>query len=584
MSNIYQLRELLRTQTIYDLPLRVAYYARVSTDHDEQKTSIKNQDDYFKELIKSKPNWKFMGGYIDEGISGIAVKKREDFLRMIDDAKNGKIDLILTKEISRFARNTLDSIKYTRELLACGVCVWFMNDGINTIDEDSELRLTIMAAMAQDEIRKMSSRIKFGQAQSIKNGVVMGNSRLYGYDKKDGKLIINESEAEMVRFIFESYASGKWTTPQIERYLYEKGYRNYNGGKINRGVIKNIIKNPKYKGYYAGGKVKVIDMFTKKQMFLPKDQWVYYKDDGSTVPQIIDEKTWEDANYYMKSRGDNIRSHRTVFKYGNVFTGKVICGIDGASYWLREHKIRGKESDPRWVCSHKIKNGANSCLSVPVRESDLKQMVASAISQAAGNSKDVIDSYMNYYLKAIDDSKEKEGEIAVLRKNIESTKLKMEKILDYNLNGSISDDEFLKRNAAYKKEIENAEEKILKLSKKPEEPDSIARKIEQIREYLANTEIVSANDITKQIVEKLIEKIVILPEEENGMKVIKSEIYLINKELYKFCKEMGTKTSCSDNVTLIMFPKQRMEITNENAHCVNQYKRFSIEFSLFVRF
>ena len=214
----------------------------------------------------------------------------------------------------------------------------------------------------------------------------------------------------------------------------------------------------------------------------------------------------------------------------------------------------------------------------------MKQMVASAISQAAGNSKDVIDSYMNYYLKAIDDSKEKEEEIAVLRKNIESTKLKMEKILDYNLNGSISDDEFLKRNAAYKKEIENAEEKILKLSKKPEEPDSIARKIEQIREYLANTEIVSANDITKQIVEKLIEKIVILPEEENGMKVIKSEIYLINKGLYKFCKDMGTKNSCSDNVTLIMFPKQRMEITNENAHCVNQYKRFSIEFSLFVRF
>ena len=211
-------------------------------------------------------------------------------------------------------------------------------------------------------------------------------------------------------------------------------------------------------------------------------------------------------------------------------------------------------------------------------------MVASAISQAAGNSKDVIDSYMIYYLKAIDDSKEKEGEIAVLRKNIESTKLKMEKILDYNLNGSISDDEFLKRNAAYKKEIENAEEKILKLSKKPEEPDSIARKIEQIREYLANTEIVSADDITKQIVEKLIEKIIILPEEENGIKVIKSEIYLINKELYKFCKDMGTKNSCSDNVTLIMFPKQRMEITNENAHCVNQYKRFSIEFSLFVRF
>ena len=192
---------------------------------------------------------------------------------MLADAQLGKFDFIITKEISRFARNTLDSIHYTRNLLTYGVCVWFQNDNINTIDDDSEFRLTIMAGVAQDEIRKLSSRVRFGHAQAIKNGVVLGNSLIYGYDKKDGRLSINEAEAEMIRLSLKKYATGVWSTPKIEDLLYKKGYRNHKGERINRGVIKNIIRNPKYKGYYVGGKVKIIDMFTKKQEFLPESEW-----------------------------------------------------------------------------------------------------------------------------------------------------------------------------------------------------------------------------------------------------------------------------------------------------------------------
>lgn len=582
MSNIYQLRELLRTQTIYDLPLNVAFYARVSTDHEEQKTSIKNQDDYFRNLINSKPNWKFVGEYVDEGISGIAVKKRENFLRMIEDAKRGKIDLILTKEISRFARNTLDSIKYTRDLLSYGVCVWFTNDGINTIDDDSELRLTIMAAMAQDEIRKMSSRIKWGHAQSIKNGTVMGNSRIYGYDKKDGKLIINEQEAEMVRIIFEKYASGNWTTPQIEKFLYEKGYRNYKGGKISREVIKNIIRNHKYKGYFTGGKVKVIDMFTKKQLFLPEDQWICYKDDGTRVPQIVSDELWEEANYYLKLRGDNIKNNRTRFKYGNVFTGKIICGLDGETYWLKAHKAGRDEMDSRWTCSHKIKYGAKSCISRSIRDIDLKRMVAAAIVKAVGDQGDIIDSYIKYYDNAISKSNDSSNEIETLNKRIELLELKMEKILDYNLSGSISDDEFIRRNTAYKKEIESIKEKISELSKKPENPESVSKKLERIREYLTHTGIVSDDDITRQVVEKLVKKIVVYPDIESDGKKVDLEVYLMNDTVYKCSNDSENNMCCLDNVIKIMLSKQRIEIVNENAHCVNQYKRITYECSLFI--
>lgn len=264
--DIYTTREVLKNNltSIFDLNLRVAYYARVSTEKEEQKVSLEHQQDYYREYIQSKNNWIFVDGYIDDGVSAISTTKREEFQRMVLDAKAGKIDLIITKEITRFARNVLDSIKYTRELLANGTAVWFQNDAINTLDEDSEFRLTVMSGIAQEDSRKMSSRIRFGQARSIEKGVVLGNSHIYGWDKHNGRLFINEEEAKMIRLIFEKYASGEWSTNALEKCLWELGYRNYKGGKISSRVIGNIIRNPKYKGYYVGGKVKIVDLFTKQ--------------------------------------------------------------------------------------------------------------------------------------------------------------------------------------------------------------------------------------------------------------------------------------------------------------------------------
>ena len=158
--DILSTRQLLRTRTIYDIPLRVTYYARVSSESDEQLNSLGNQVAYYESLIRKNRAWTFVPGYIDEGLSGISTRKRENFHRMISDAKDGLFDLIITKEITRFARNTLDSIQYTRQLLGDGVAVFFQNDNINTLEEDSELRLTIMSGIAQDELRKLSSRVK----------------------------------------------------------------------------------------------------------------------------------------------------------------------------------------------------------------------------------------------------------------------------------------------------------------------------------------------------------------------------------------------------------------------------------------
>lgn len=505
--NIYYARERLRTRSIFDLKLKVAYYARVSTEKAEQQVSIKHQKEYYEEFIRSNQNWTFSGAYIDDGISGIHAEKREEFQNMIRDAKLGRVDMIITKEISRFARNTLDSIQYTRELLSYGVCVWFQNDGINTIDEDSEFRLTIMAGVAQDELRKLSSRIKFGHARSIQNGVVLGN-RIYGYHKKDGKLTIVPEEAEMIRMIFRDYASGTMSTPKLEKKLWDMGYRNFKGGKINRDVIRNIIKNPKYKGYFCGGKVKIVDMFTKKQEFLPESKWVIFKDDGSRVPQIIDEETWEKANEYMKKRSEAIKSHRTSFKNGNLFTGKIFCANDGAPYWMKQHYVRGKE-DVRWVCSYKIKNGADSCSSHGIRESDLKKVVASLINESSCNIDEVIKEYLNILRKVINNKPDTGIEKERLQNQIDAIKKKKEKILEYNLNGDISDEEFISRNKGYTKQIIDLEMKISKLVPEDVELQIAEKQLSKITEELKSFKEVKEEDINRQIIDKLFDKIVV---------------------------------------------------------------------------
>ena len=209
MDIIKARQELTLGKTIYDMKLRVVDYGRVSTDKEDQLNSLENQVNYFNDMISAVKNWTHVGSYSDEGISGTQVSKREQFLKMIEDARLGKFDLLVTKEISRFSRNTLDSIHYTQLLHSYGVVVYFISDNIQTINPDSEFRLTLMASMAQDEVRKLSERVKFGIRRSIKDRKV-GGSGIYGYIKKDCKLTINEKEAIVVNKIFSLYSSGEY--------------------------------------------------------------------------------------------------------------------------------------------------------------------------------------------------------------------------------------------------------------------------------------------------------------------------------------------------------------------------------------
>lgn len=193
-------------------PRRVVFYGRVSTEHEEQLSALGNQMEWYTDLALRNPNWTVVAQYIDEGITGTQMKKRPSFMRMIEHAKEHRFDLIVTRELSRFARNTVDALNATRELKQYGVEVYFVNDGIWTMDGDGEVRLTIMASIAQDESRKTSERVKAGQKMSREKGVLYGSGNIIGYDRVDGTYVINEEQAATVRRIFNLYAEGHGET------------------------------------------------------------------------------------------------------------------------------------------------------------------------------------------------------------------------------------------------------------------------------------------------------------------------------------------------------------------------------------
>ena len=518
--DIHSVRQQLRTKSIYDIPLRVTYYARVSSESDEQLNSLGNQITYYEDLIKRNKHWTFVPGYIDEGLSGISTKKRENFNRMVEDASDDKFDLVITKEISRFARNTLDSIQFTRQLLSHGVGVFFQNDNINTLDEDSELRLSIMSSIAQDELRKLSSRVKFGHQQAIKDKVVLGNSRIFGYTKDDGRLVIDETQAAMVRELFELYATDDYSMKQIETIFWEKGYRNHNGKKIAHTTMSNMIANPKYKGYYVGNKVKVVDMFTKKQKFLPPEEWVMFKDEtGEIVPAIVSEELWDTANAILKRRSDDVKSRQGICNHANLLTGKLYCTHCGAAYYRRESTDKHGNKNSRWVCSGKIKNGADSCPSFAIYEDEIKPLLLDVTRDTKVSTEALIQEYVERF-QSLDEGNQIPKLIEEQKQRRELALKKKAKLLEYNVTGALSDEDFLSMNRQCADEAADAEEQIKDLEQQLYSKEEFRKQIETMKAVMRRMEQSAATGaITKEFIDEYIDKILVTPENDHTLRL-----------------------------------------------------------------
>ena len=505
----------MERKTIFDLPMRVTYYGRVSTTREEQENSIEHQMSYFSEMIQSNPNWTYVEGYVDR-IRGESAVNRQEFMRMIEDGKDGRFDLILTKEVSRFARNTIDSLTYTRDLLRNGVGVFFQNDNICTIDTDSELRLTIMSSIAADEVRKLSERVRWGHKRSIEQGVVMGNSRIFGYDKNDKKLVINESEAEMVRFIFETYATGEYSTRKIEDMLYEKGYRGRSGTRIHHNTISGIIQNPKYKGYYCGNKVKIVDYRTKEQRFLPEDEWIMYKDEtGDIVPAIVDEEIWERCNYIFKERSTAIKSRERSFKDKSVFTGKVWCKVHEKPYWrtnFSNSKSKGKQVY-QWLCCEKRRFGVKSCESIAIMESDLYTMLGDYFKDIMENIEDYVNTFIQVY-KETDKDAINERKIQSLKSQLEKERNRRNKLLELLEEDIITKAEFKERNGCQNVFISQLEEELHELENSAQDESQYFKDIQEVKKLfldMYDPEMEMTKEQVDNLVKTLVDRIDVVP-------------------------------------------------------------------------
>ena len=336
-------------EKIYDLSLRATYYCRVSTDSDVQLNSLDNQLDYYENYIKGKSAWTFVEGYIEEGVTGTRADKRPSFMRMIKDAKLNKFDLIITKDVSRFARDLEDSIHYIRELKSSGVGVFFENQALNTFDPNAELVLNMLFNIAQEESRKISASVKFGYRKAIDKGHVLGSSNITGYKKDNCSLVIVPEEAKLVRRIFELYATGEYGFHKLAKKLSEEGYVNKRGRIYDKETLKRMIQNPKYKGFYRARTYEILDYRTKKRKKNSIENQIIYKCEDGSVPAIVSEELWDKANEVLNAR---IKGYaNSNYWSGGVkypFSSKIYCKEHNTNF-QRSHGSRRKNR-PTWSC------------------------------------------------------------------------------------------------------------------------------------------------------------------------------------------------------------------------------------------
>ncbi len=505
--NVLRIRNEMRNgKTIFDLPLRVTFYARVSTDKDEQINSLENQVQYYTELIQSKPNWTFVPGYIDEGISGTSTKKRDSFLRMIADAKAGRFDFIITKEISRFSRSTLDSIKYTQELLEHDVGVLFQNDNINTLDSDSEFRLVVMAGVAQDEVRKLSERLKFGFRQAIKNGHVLGNDKLWGYDKKDCVLTINEAEAQVVRRIFDLYANQHIGIRRISQMLLDEGFTSRKGNAFNVLTIRHILCNPKYKGWYCANKSQTMDYRSKRKIFLDESEWVMYPD--PSIPAIVSEELWDRANVLYKRRSAQMMSHQSGAEFHNryPYSGKIVCEEHGTSFHRQLQKSKAGEKEV-WQCRIYRDKGRKACSAPQVRTAELDQIMAEIFDQLAQNKQTIIDAVMTV-LQAVPDEHDYTQDIRRIEEDLSAIHAKKDRLLEMSIEGVITTAEFKQRNDSFNQQVKTLEERLSTIQSEAAKGKQTTAQLEQIRTALEQ-ELTFQKGINSALGTTILDKIVV---------------------------------------------------------------------------
>ncbi len=492
--------------------LRVAAYCRVSTDSEDQLNSYKSQVTYYTDLIKKKHEWTLADIYADEAITGTQVAKREDFQRMINDCMNGDIDMVITKSISRFARNTLDTLKYVRMLKEKGIAVFFEDENINTLTMDGELLLVVLSSVAQQEVENISSNVKKGLKMKMQRGELVGFQGCLGYDyHKDTKSIsVNEKEAEIVRYIFNRYIEGAGCTV-IGNELENLGYKTkYGSSKWVQSTVIGIIKNEKYKGDLLLGKTFTVDPISKRRLenFGEEDKF-YIRDHHEP---IISEEIFEEAQKILAKRNTNRNVHqegqkRNKFSRKYAFSCMIKCGFCGGTLTRRNWHSSSAYTKTIWQCVTATKHGKRHCPRCKgISEEVIENAFVKSYQLLCTDQQDVVDEFLQKVEGILNDNTSLKR-LPKIGKEMADLHRRKEKLLDLRLDNNIDRDIYEKKNQELSDQLKKLQEEQERLMELSRNQDNTKTRLREFRKVLGSGEILESFD--RVVFESVVEKIVI---------------------------------------------------------------------------
>lgn len=490
---------------------KVAAYCRVSTDSEEQKESYTNQVNHYTKYIQNNLEWEMADIYADEGITGTSTKNRTHFNRMIQDARNGKLDLILVKSISRFARNTLDLLKYVRELKSLGVAVFFERENINTLDTTGEVLLTILSSLAQDESRNISENSRWGILRGFQNGKVFCNTtRFLGYDKDEhGELVINEPEAEIVRRIYEEYLDGK-SYQAIARGLMRDHIKTVTGGDTWwDSSITLILTNEKYYGALLQQKTVTVDFLTHKRIKNKGQEQQYFIEDNHEpiVSKEIFEAVQKEKKRRAKLKGSVMgESKRYSSKY--ALSSKVYCGCCGAIFKRRTWNSNNPSKKVVWQCKTYVNEGKTVCDAKSVDEQVLHSAFVRLFNRMYENKERLIKTLKGNIVSVLSSRVEQETLLDIEGK-MQQLKSDLKELVNLKLRNQIDEIVYDEETNRLSSELNELRQQKLILEQENEQQAKVKERVDEIIQILS-----SRQDILEQfddnLFNALVEKITIL--------------------------------------------------------------------------
>ena len=505
----------------------VAIYARVSTEHEAQLSALENQMDWYKPILSARPEWTLVAQYVDEGITGTSAEKRPQFMKMIEDAKHKKFDMIITREVSRFARNTVDTLQFTRKLKEYGVEVFFINDNIKTFDGDGELRLTIMATLAQDESRKTSIRVKAGQQTSMENGVFYGNGNILGYDRVGKELVINPEQAQTVRMIYDMYLSGMGVT-KIQYELEKRGRLTATGKtKWFASYISHMLKNSFYCGIITYHKEYTPDYLKQRKIKNYGDiDLVQVK--GTHTP-IVTEEEYARVQEIIKAKtlhmSDSQKGQRKVgYKPRTTVWGRLLICSCGKKFNQHFHDRKGRDSGVDYQCYTAVNRGSpnerkkrglsveNACESPFIPGWKLDMMAKHIFTNYIENVERTMELAYSMLEKHIADKEEAPDNTDVIKRKqeeIERLNKKRANLFEMREDGDIDREHFRTRKNELEEKIENLTAEIEALLPKEvkQSNEDFGTTLKRLKKKLESLSNCDGPKIPDNIVEGFIEKI-----------------------------------------------------------------------------